>query len=554
MLYLNAFVNRETPDDYNVGSYQHGGQDDDSECTSSLEYDPAGDQLIVGTPPNPRAQRRMKARSSHMKTAVQERDVIAHLDQQQQLKKRSVKSTKVRSYDRSHKLQFTDADSSCQVPTASVPASSNIVKVDTSSRFMCLNPKPVIKQDDSLSSSDSQPVSGPGISSAAAQFDCPDDRYDFYKTFSTLIRLGNAPKKEKEPKGWGGSLFAGGGYNRQLSTEQELWQTHLCDLIWFELQAYTNVRTNKDQDEFLCKARMRIDDTLDQVMSFSASTVDSANAHIPSNGLPDECSCSKWQSGYSGVCLQRVIRRQCAVSKMVMSVLDDVENAESLYPTQKALAEGHPVYADDQFQQRIATLCLWLTITRDIAHKIKLMSEIAHISDQLLFGTAWSCIDLYSLKTLLLGCSGKDVCTAVDDCSLADDCADGSDRDTEAVNSVASSDCGLTSFPPRVVLRQKSVHFKDEQGHGPDPQSRSESRYSCASRTNSSEITPTSVYRLYVETLLKKTGLRKLRARLKELLDTTLQRARLALLPHGYHSQPGISNISKVLHILVAFF
>jgi len=553
------FVNREIQDGHDDGSYQHALRDfdrseaveiddDSSEYTSSLDYDPAAYQLHVGTPPNPRAVRRMKARSSSQsKIAVQEHDIIAHLDQQQQHKKRSAKNTKSRRYDRTQKMQFAD-----DVPSSSVSASSNIVKVDTSSRIVCLNPKMIIKKDDSLSSNDSQPVSLPGVSLAAAKFDCPDDRYDFYQIFSTLIRLGNAPKKEKEHKG---GLFGNSPYNRQLSTEQELWQTHLCDLIWFELQAYINVRTNKDQDDYLCEARRGIDGTLDRVMSFSASTVTSTIEHVPTNGLSDECFCGKWHSGYSGVCLQQVIRTHCAVSKMVTSVLDDIENAESLYPTQKALAAEHPMYAADKFQQRIATLCLWMTITRDIAHKIKLMSEIALISDQSLAGTTWCCVDLRSLQTLLLGYSSKDICTATDDdCSLVDDTADEVVEDTETVNSATSSGySSALSVPPRGFMRQKSVHFEDEQGHMSDPQSRSESRLSRASRTNSTEVTPTSIYRLYVDALLKKTGLRKLRARLKELLDTTLQRARLALLPADYNSQPGISNISKVLHVFVSF-
>jgi len=547
------FVYREVPDGYNIASYQHDRQeaDDDSECPSSLDYDPGGDQLIVGTPPNPRAERRLKARFSHTKIAVQERDLIAHMEQQQQQKKRSTKSTKSRSQDRTHKMELIDADSSLQVPSSSVPASSNVMKIDTSSRIVCLNPKPVFKKDDSLSSNDSQPVSVTGVSSAAPKFDCPDDRFDFYRTFSTLIRLGNAPKKEKEPKG--GGYIGSSPYNRQLSTEQELWQTHLCDLIWFELQAYVNVRTNKDQDDFLCEARNGINSTLDRVMSFNASTMDSAIERTLVSGVADQCYCSKWQNGYSGVCLQRVIRRHCAVSKMVTSILDDVESAESLYPTQKALAGEHPVYADDKFQRRIATLCLWMTITRDIAHKIKLMSEIVHISEQPLVGTTWCCIDLHSLKTLLLGYSATDLLTAYDDRYSAVDDAVEIDRDTEAGDSVATSDSSRAlSVPPHVVLRQKSVHFEDEQGHGPDL--RNENRHSHASRTSSSEVTATSIYRLYVDALLKKTGLRKLRARLKELLDTTLQRARLALLPAGYSSQPGILNISKVYSMFYVIF
>jgi len=546
MLMCIKFINREVPDGDNTGSHPPGFQDfekselveadDDSEYTSSLEYDPAGDHLICGTPPNPREKRRMKGRSLNAKKA-QEREVIAHLDQQ---KKRSVKDTKSRSYDRTCKQQFADTDGSSQAPSSSVSASSSAVKVDTHSRIMCLNPKPVMKQDDGLSDSDSQPVQQPGTSTAVQQCECPNDRYDFYRTFSTLIRLGNAPKKEKEPKG-GCSLFGGSPYARQLSSEQELWQTHLCDLIWFELQAYINVRTNRDQDDFLCEARKGIDSTLERVICFSASEVESLKEQ---DRLPVECFCRGRQSGYSGTCLQQVVRRQCAVSEMVTSLLDDVENAESLYPTQKALAGEHALYAEDKFQQRIATLCLWMTVTRDIAHKIKLMAEMVQISEQSLVGTAWSCIDLRSLRTLVLGHCGKEVSVPDDDRSLLDD--NRNEDCPQAVNSVTSE----TSYPPSVphcdLFRQKSVHFEDEQGHATDTQSRSEHRRSRVSRPNSTEVTPTSIYRLYVDAVLKKTGLRKLRVRLKELLDTTLQRARLALLPAGYNCEHGISHISKV--------
>ena len=248
----------------------------------------------------------MKGRSLNAKKA-QERDIIAHLDQH---KRRNVNHTKARSHERACK--FAETDSSSQLPSSSVPASSSIVKVDTHSRIMCLNPKPVIKQEDNLSNNDLQPIQRPGSTTAVPQCGCPNDRYDFYRTFSTLIRFGNAPKKEKEPKGGGGSVFGCGPYSRQISSEQELWQTHLCDLIWFELQlpviftyfvifstwlfllktfkalnsllcadvplrnysltqlqAYINVRTNKDQDDFLCEARNGINGMLERVMGQS---------------------------------------------------------------------------------------------------------------------------------------------------------------------------------------------------------------------------------------------------------------------------------------------
>ena len=67
---------------------------------------------------------------------------------------------------------------------------------------------------------------------------------------------------------------------------------------------------------------------------------------------------------------------------------------------------------------------------------------------------------------------------------------------------------------------------------------RSWSNLSGVSRSNSStsidELTSrTSVYRRFVEKHLKKMGLRKLLARLRQLLDQTLQRAQQALeIPH----------------------
>jgi len=523
-----------------VENFEFVDADDDSECTSSLEYD-ATDILCGTPPPHPRAERRLKAQSLRLKVSVQERTIMAHMDKQQQQKKRDVQSTKSRSFSRSEKLQFADADSSAQVH-------SNM-KVDTHSRIMCLNPTPVTKQDDSLPETDHQPVSRPVISLVATESGCPSDRYDFYQTFSTLIRLGSAPKKEKDLKG--SSLFGANPYSRQLSTEQELWQTHLCDLIWFELQAYVNARTNKDQDDFLLKARDGISCTLEQVMSFSAANVPTTN------GLQSECFCSKWQSGYSGACLQQVVRRQCAVSKMVIHVLEDVENAESLYPTQKSLAVEHPVYAENKFQRRIATLCLWITVTRDIAQKIKLMSELVNISDQSLIGTAWSCIDLHSLRLLALGCFGNDVSTEQDCHSVVFEQPVSCDEDDSAM-SENSSDCShpLSVPPPPGVQRQKSVHFEDEQQcRGTDPsESCSDQPQRRIGRPTSMEVTPTSIYRLYVDAALKKTGLRKLRVRLKELLDTTLQRARLALLPAGCNTQQAISNVSKVLFCSIFSF
>nr|CAD7416016.1 unnamed protein product [Timema cristinae] len=55
---------------------------------------------------------------------------------------------------------------------------------------------------------------------------------------------------------------------RHLSREEDMWQNELKDLIWLELQAWQADRTPREQDDYLCKAREKVADLLDEIINY----------------------------------------------------------------------------------------------------------------------------------------------------------------------------------------------------------------------------------------------------------------------------------------------
>lgn len=381
--------------------------------------------LYATTPPNHRAQIRVKGKEKSFRAKVFHATKLATEKQEQEssrkasiplrflelgnedmsdsdliggdasvspstndINSRRKKETQRRNVDRSLKMGLNPYSET--EPSGAAAAES--MTVDTASRFQCVHQTLATKRvADNVPFKFKMPTMH--LSPSFTGLKIPKDRFDFHHTFTMLISLGNtSQKKDISDK-----------YLRQRSSEQELWwRSNLSDMIWLELQARLNGRSVEDQDRLLGAARQGIGKTLQRILDF----------RIASPAGDDGVTC--FRSEYSeemlkwcqmscvrcGTCLREAILAQAAALKEITALLQELEAAESLFPTQKALAlsKEHAVYTTPEFQQQLGTLCLWQNITIDIVRKLLLVAKI--ISIDLVESTPWSCVDLVVLERM----------------------------------------------------------------------------------------------------------------------------------------------------------
>uniref|UniRef100_A0A182PA43 Mitogen-activated protein kinase kinase kinase 4 n=1 Tax=Anopheles epiroticus TaxID=199890 RepID=A0A182PA43_9DIPT len=218
-----------------------------------------------------------------------------------------------------------------------------------------------------------QPFVLEGTAGARMASDCviPQNRINFHATFSDLIKLGSLDKERAARSG-------------VLSNEERLWQTHVNDLIWLELQAWHADRSIEQQDRLLCQARYEISDLLDEIMSFrfqrkpsvvrratsvaSTGTTDSGIETGTTTGSADGGRfCFGCLSMYCKDCLEV----QTAAMKQVEELLLRLESKECLFPSSRAMGSAFPVYQSEAFVNRVKAMCLWYNMTRQ--HRMTLL-------------------------------------------------------------------------------------------------------------------------------------------------------------------------------------
>uniref|UniRef100_A0A182Q9N5 Protein kinase domain-containing protein n=1 Tax=Anopheles farauti TaxID=69004 RepID=A0A182Q9N5_9DIPT len=218
------------------------------------------------------------------------------------------------------------------------------------------------------------PPDGAGL--GTSEMVIPQNRINFHATFSDLIKLGSVDKERAARSG-------------VLSNEERLWQTHVNDLIWLELQAWHADRSIEQQDRLLCQARHEIGDLLDEIMRFrfqrkpttvrraaseTSSMVDSgiesasvtATTTGSSNG-DENRFCFGCLSMYCKDCLEV----QTAAMKQVEELLLRLESKECLFPSSRAMGSAFPVYQSEAFVNRVKAMCLWYNMTRQ--HRMTLL-------------------------------------------------------------------------------------------------------------------------------------------------------------------------------------
>ena len=432
----------------------------------------------------------------------------------------------------------TQSDSTCQ----------QTMSVDTSDRFMCLNPKlvPQTATDETQCDSTCQkPVTPPM---------CPKDRIMFYKTFSLLINLGNLARKEKESKT--------GPYSRQLSCEQEVWQNKVNDLIWLELQAWYSGRTLKLQDQFLYEERENVTVVLDEVMNFKVTPDDLTGRWtdvVPCGAVSE----SGDNNGISVVCNES--RDSGGVTKVSPEGETSVQNSD---PVSRP-SDLHRA-SDSDMAGRLGT-CLdgcMLECAQTLAEMTTIQKEalvqVSAVLDQLdavehLYPTTKALGKDYPLydtpefqqrvDTLCLWMNiVKDLGHKLQLMAkvLHVDTIDGlqwpwldialnTQRETKDCTTVSESnsesDMSVTHMPSdsgkNVRFNLSETSLTDTAAVANDLQHQTSMNSNC--RTSVEDICLTHIYRHFVDRTLKKTGMRKLLLRLIRLTSGTLQRAKEAL-------------------------
>ena len=305
-----------------------------------------------------------------------EEEVLLDVSQtERQIKRKdSSKAFKTsRGYERDFKKN-SSGDLAIEISPAELVRVQSSIKVDSPNRYYSLNSKQVPGVSEDTSSSKPS-IQRRQILSHHHATECPRDRNDFYRIFSQLINMGSEKKKDKEV------------LQRQLSSEQLVWQNKVNDLIWLELQAWCRDVSIEDQDRYLIATREGAKNILNEVMDFHVDLGSSENnrnndvleAGSPEFGRHPSIDIGRAYSSHQISDLLEIFKRHREAMHQVSNILEKLETVEKLYPTLKALGHDHPVFTTESFQVRINTLHLWLNLSKDLGHKLQLMAKVLFI-------------------------------------------------------------------------------------------------------------------------------------------------------------------------------
>ena len=341
--------------------------------------------------------------------------------------KKKKDATKTRSFDRELKRRASDGPINMELTSLPLNLNGSLnLKIDSPNKFKSLHSTPV-----SVTESRKAPVQGIFLkqedhstlqrrSTSYSNLECPPERLEFHKTFSALINLHNNPEKKKKD-----SENSPMQYVRQLSSELQMYQTQLSDLVWLELQSRLRDQTIEEHDQYLYKARNAIvPDVLNEILNFKvrlksdkhdsplSPVKEDVDFHLSSqsdsaSSLSDTTSGSN--SNFAGLTLcnvqqlgerlNTVIVEQKEALLQVTDLLSRLDVVESLYPTTKAVGKNHPSYASEPFQSRLNTLYLWQNITKDIGNKLSLMANVLYVDT--ITGINWPWLDYESPNQVL---------------------------------------------------------------------------------------------------------------------------------------------------------
>ncbi|XP_044761348.1 mitogen-activated protein kinase kinase kinase 4 isoform X2 [Coccinella septempunctata] len=267
----------------------------------------------------------------------------------------------LRGSERDLKLDIASAQAAQNMIITNVPngppTPQPSFQVECNKRFMCLSGRTVFNCNSNRHSYDSK------LDEKKKQImDDNDEEEDktmtsrvlFHRTLCMLIKIGISDKQgDRNPK-------------RCPSREEFRWHEYR-DVIWLELRAYHASRTTVEEDIFLCKERKEVATLLDDLMNyrFEPKRCGRYPKELQTQNGKKECS------GCAFINCVACLDAQSEALKEIEELSQRLEKAESLFPSGKAFAEMYPIYRSPEFEGRVATISLWVNLTR--LHRINLM-------------------------------------------------------------------------------------------------------------------------------------------------------------------------------------
>nr|CAD7445295.1 unnamed protein product [Timema bartmani] len=263
-------------------------------------------------------------------------------------------------------------------------ANQQQMKVETFNRFLSLSSKPV----NSCREFKDKCKDKDKYDRCKESVDFLQDRVDFHKTFSLLIRMGSGDNKTDK------------NTRRHLSREEDVWQNELKDLIWLELQAWQADRTPREQDDYLCKAREKVADLLDEIINYrferrplcnlnqSVLSTQQSDSGISGGGDSPEMplrtvhtgevalGADKLCPGCVSMFCQNCLDTQNIALREVEQLLNRLEAAEQLYSSSKAFGQFYPLYASHKFSVRVKTMCVWYNMMKHHRLRLKIIGKM----------------------------------------------------------------------------------------------------------------------------------------------------------------------------------
>ncbi|XP_063773595.1 mitogen-activated protein kinase kinase kinase 4 isoform X4 [Pseudophryne corroboree] len=369
----------------------------------------------------------------------------------------------------------------------------------------------------------SVPVSGfARTTRQTSRTDCPADRLKFFETLRLLLKLTSvSKKKEREQRG---------------QETAAMWLNRSNELFWLELQAWHAGRSINDQDLYLYTARQTIPEIINEILTFK---VNYGRLSLVRNGGDLNGTFSEGQFMGSREALadghlsyHDHIQKQRVSFEQVKQIMELLEYIEALYPSLQALQRDYEKYAAKDFQARVQALCLWLNITKDLNHKLRIMGTVLGIKN--LSDIGWPVFEISSPRPSNgpeeedndmeherdMSTEGSGTCTEESEGEKDDKDSILYTRqytDNNLNNSVKSPFIKGESYQK---ILDRFVSEDDSCWGVPD----------CCHDTGCNRHCLTSIYRPFVDKALKQMGLRKLILRLHKLMHGSLQRARTALI------------------------
>lgn len=285
----------------------------------------------------------------------------------ERLKKRaSMKIIRTRERDLKMDINKSTRDGRSDSMPSPNPAPAVPTLVESCNRFMSLTSKLKLKSRDEEKTSH--------VDQKGEQDGLLQSRVNFHDTFSMLIKMGNVEK----------------GCRRTISFEEQVWQNELKDLIWLELQAKIAGRTLAQQDVFLCAQRDIVPTIVQNIIDYrfmnpqpcesrSASLIcykselGDGNVEEDDQTNTDDEDHSEQSYGTYGCLSFNCVPCTAGIGralKEVGTLLDSFYNAETLYPSSKAMATHHPLIATTLFNNRLKAMCLWYNVALHMRMRI----------------------------------------------------------------------------------------------------------------------------------------------------------------------------------------